>query len=61
MNRRSKPPNRFGCKPDEDVCVEHDVPLACRHGCEHAKPHECADLRRQLAEAERAPTQEESK
>lgn len=41
--RRKKPPNRHGCKPVEDVCVEHDMPLVCRHGCEAAREHECAD------------------
>ena len=38
-SRRNRPPNRWGCKPDEDVCVMHDLPLECRHGCKHAKPH----------------------
>jgi hypothetical protein len=42
MSRRSKPPNRVGCKPDEDVCVEHDRPLECRHGCKEATAHVCA-------------------
>ena len=38
--RRKKPPNRAGCKPVEDVCVEHDQPLICRHGCDEAKQHD---------------------
>lgn len=42
-NRRNKPANRFGCKPTEDVCVEHDLPLECRHGCKYAKEHRCRD------------------
>jgi hypothetical protein len=42
-DRRQKPANRWGCKPIEDVCVEHDEPLTCRHGCEHARPHQCAE------------------
>jgi hypothetical protein len=42
-DRRKKPPNRWGCKPVEDVCVEHDAPLDCKHGCDHAKEHECAE------------------
>lgn len=33
-DRRNRPPNRWGCKPTEDVCVEHDSPLICRHGCD---------------------------
>jgi hypothetical protein len=40
-NRRNRPPNRFGCKPTEDVCVEHDLPLDCKHGCYKAKEHKC--------------------
>lgn len=43
MSRRSKPTNRYGCKPDADVCVEHDEPLVCRHGCSEAEPHKCND------------------
>ena len=41
--RRYRPPNRWGCKPDEDVCVQHDLPLECRHGCKHALSHRCKD------------------
>ena len=37
--RRKRPSNRAGCKPIEDVCVEHDMPLVCRHGCMHAGIH----------------------
>lgn len=37
--RRKKPVNQKGCKPIEDVCVEHDRPLVCRHGCDEAKDH----------------------
>lgn len=40
-NRRNKPVNRWGCKPTEDVCVEHDRPLECPHGCKQAKKHKC--------------------
>jgi hypothetical protein len=43
MSRRNKPANRFGCKPDQDVCVKHDRPLECRHGCLEAAPHVCKD------------------
>lgn len=42
-DRRKRPPNRWGCKPTEDVCVEHDEPLVCRHGCEKATAHQCAE------------------
>ena len=41
-DRRNRPPNRWGCKPTEDVCVEHDLPLECPHGCGEAKQHQCA-------------------
>ena len=41
-DRRNRPPNRWGCKPTEDVCVEHDLPLECPHGCREAKKHKCA-------------------
>jgi hypothetical protein len=43
MNRRNRPTNRWGCKPTEDVCVEHDEPLLCRHGCAESKGHECKE------------------
>lgn len=42
-HRRNRPINRFGCKPSEDVCVEHDMPLECRHGCQYANEHKCKD------------------
>ena len=42
-DRRNRPPNRWGCKPTEDVCVEHDEPLICRHGCTQVKHHGCKD------------------
>ena len=40
-NRRNRPPNRWGCKPIEDVCLAHDSPLDCPHGCDQVKPHRC--------------------
>lgn len=43
-DRRSRPPNKFGCKPTEDVCVEHDMPLECKHGCKYSKEHKCKEL-----------------
>ena len=51
-SRRNRPPNRFGCKPDGDVCVGHDMPLQCRHGCEKAAQHKCKDLDAQREAAE---------
>ena len=42
--RRRKPCNRVGCKPVEDVCVQHDRPLECRHGCAEATKHTCKEL-----------------
>lgn len=50
--RRRKPINRWGCKPVEDVCVEHDMPLECRHGCERALPHHCKDKLEREQEAQ---------
>lgn len=43
-NRRNRPTNRWGCKPTEDVCVEHDRPLICRHGCNESRDHRCITL-----------------
>lgn len=43
-DRRARPTNRWGCKPTGDVCVEHDEPLICRHGCSEARPHKCKGL-----------------
>lgn len=40
-NRRNRPANRWGCKPTEDVCVQHDEPLTCPHGCERVAKHQC--------------------
>lgn len=40
--------NRWGCRPKEDVCLEHCEPLACRHGCSEAREHQCLDKDRQL-------------
>lgn len=44
-NRRNRPANRFGCKPDHEVCVArgHDEPLVCKHGCTQAKEHKCVE------------------
>ena len=36
-------PNKKGCLPTEDVYLQHDRPLLCRHGCEEAIPHKCKD------------------
>lgn len=35
-DRRNRPVNRWGCKPDGDVCVAHCLPLETRHGCDKA-------------------------
>lgn len=40
-DRRNRPTNRWGCKPDGDVCVQHDRPLDCNHGCWEAVEHKC--------------------
>ncbi len=32
------------CVPTEDVCMKHKQPLICRHGCEDALPHRCAEM-----------------
>lgn len=36
-------PNKKGCIPTEDVCMQHCSPLLCRHGCEDALEHKCND------------------
>ena len=35
--------NKYGCKLSEDVCLEHDEPLTCPHGCTQARVHVCKD------------------
>jgi hypothetical protein len=40
-DRRNRSTNRWGCKPIEDVCVQHDQPLICRHGCSEVGRHVC--------------------
>jgi hypothetical protein len=37
-------PNKKGCIPTEDVCMEHEEPLVCKHGCSKALPHKCKEL-----------------
>jgi hypothetical protein len=34
-------PNKCGCIPCEDVCLAHDEPLICKHGCSEAEEHKC--------------------
>ena len=29
--------------PTEDVCIKHDQPLACKHGCNDAIFHKCKE------------------
>lgn len=36
--------NKVGCRVSEDVCIVHDEPLICRHGCSEAKDHKCPDI-----------------
>lgn len=36
--------NKYGCIPAEDVCIKHDEPLQCRHGCCEVTKHTCRDL-----------------
>jgi hypothetical protein len=38
-----KKKNQWGCRPMEDVCMEHDEPLDCRHGCSMAREHQCIE------------------
>ena len=26
-------PNKYGCRKDDDVCMVHEEPLVCPHGC----------------------------
>jgi hypothetical protein len=59
-NRRNRRPNRWGCKPTDDVCVEHDAALVCRHGCDAAAIHECADRSRLFLEVLGPLTPEEA-
>ena len=33
--------NRWGCRPREDVCLAHDEPLRCPHGCSEVRHHHC--------------------
>ncbi len=44
-------PNKKGCIPCEDVCLKHDQPLQCKHGCVAAEGHRCKELERQEEEA----------
>lgn len=42
-NRKQRKPNIVGCWPDGDVCIQHDAPLVCPHGCKHVIPHKCVE------------------
>lgn len=37
-------PNKSGCIPTEDVCLQHSSPRVCRHGC-LLSTCECSELR----------------
>lgn len=57
-DRRNRPPNRWGCKPTEDVCVAHDMPLVCPHGCSEVAPHQCkVTIEREIAEKRQMDTE----
>jgi hypothetical protein len=51
-NNRNKGVNEYGCIPNEDVCLKHDEPLVCDHGCSCAKPHTCAELEEHVGDLE---------
>ena len=37
-------PNKHGCRVSGDVCMIHESPLICKHGCEDVLPHSgCKD------------------
>lgn len=59
--RKNEPVNRWGCKPEGETCHEHKEARQCKHGCIHAKKHQCKggfDSKAQGAER-RATTNEE--
>jgi hypothetical protein len=35
--------NKYGCRKSGDVCMVHQEPLICPHGCTKAIPHKCKD------------------
>lgn len=41
-------PNKHGCRVSGDVCIIHDQPLFCKHGCEDVIHHKCRELRLRL-------------
>jgi hypothetical protein len=43
MSKTIRKPNRYGCIPNEDVCIKHDEPLVCPHGCGEAEFHACPE------------------
>lgn len=44
-DRRIRPPNKYGCKPTQEVCLEHDQLLVCSHVCDSGAAHSCTELR----------------
>lgn len=42
-------PNKKGCIPVEDVCMKHEEPLICKHGCTQALPHDCKEIKEREA------------
>ena len=43
-------PNRVGCIPSGEVCLAHDEPLWCRHGCSCAFDHKCKNWKISMIE-----------
>jgi hypothetical protein len=37
-------PNKKGCIPTGDVCMRHEEPLICIHGCTQAVSHKCKEI-----------------
>ena len=49
--RKKKPANRWGCKPNEKMCVEHNEWLLCKHGCSKCTSHECSEKAARMKES----------
>lgn len=49
--------NKVGCKVSGDVCLKHESPLECRHGCEEAIEHKCKY--KEIEEKQPSPCKEE--
>jgi len=42
-------PNKYGCRVSGDVCLIHEEPLICKHGCTCSKCN-CEENRRNIEE-----------